>query len=201
MLASAWSRRAGSLVSAAAWAAERKRLTGERRSCASVSVTHPHLLHQLGDAIEHLVDLQAEPVERIVGARQRYPPGEVAAGDPAGDRDDVADPLADILGKDESADEAEQERERRSRSAASVRACCEARAPAAMPSADQPFARRQAVDRRAPPPAGSVDPRTSAGRFDSLPEAAAPNAGDLRDCRRSGGRRGRTGRPRSASSP
>ena len=68
----------------------------------------PQFLHQSADAIEHRIDLAAEAIEGVVGARNGYPLRQVAPADAIGDARDLADALADVVREDQSAQQAEQ---------------------------------------------------------------------------------------------
>src|SRR4029079_18229792 len=80
----------------------------------------PELFHKRADPVEHRIDLSAQAIERVVGARYGDPLREVACGDPVGDPGDLTDPAPDVMGEDETAQqphkpgEAEREKKRTS---------------------------------------------------------------------------------------
>jgi hypothetical protein len=128
---------AGSVASAAAWAAARRRLRiGEQ----------PQFLHQGADPVEHRIDLHPQPVEGIAGARQRDAAAEVAGGDPVGDSGDVADAPGDIMGEDHAAQQPEQARDDQREQQRALERRSEGEAFADEPAADQPLAGRQPAE-------------------------------------------------------
>ena len=66
------------------------------------------LFHQGADAVEHGVDLLAEAIESVAGARYGHALRQVTGADPVGNGGNVADPAADIMGGDHAAQQTEQ---------------------------------------------------------------------------------------------
>jgi hypothetical protein len=104
------------------------------------------LLHQAGDAVEHGVDLAAEPVERVAGARNGNPLREIARADAVRNRSDVADALPNIMGEHQTAEESEQHCDDHGDEHRPFERVADSEALAGDATADHPFARRQAMN-------------------------------------------------------
>jgi len=70
---------------------------------------HRQFLHQSADPIEHLIDLSRQPIERIVGSRNRDTLLEIASRDSVSDRCNPPDPPADIAREYDSARGSEED--------------------------------------------------------------------------------------------
>lgn len=70
-------------------------------------------LHQAGDAIEHRIDLDRQPVEDVAGAGDRDAMAEIAAGVALGDGDDPPHPFAEIARHQPARQQPDQHRDHR----------------------------------------------------------------------------------------
>ena len=140
---------------------------------------HPKLVHQRRNSIQHLVDPMAEAIEGVAIAGELHAPAEVESRDAVGDRDDPADALADIIGKDHAAHRAEQDRDDQRDQKRPLDGLAKSEAVADGPAVDQPFAVRKPMQlqrcllRRGLPPEAQQ----------SVAEAVAERVGRPRDCR------------------
>ena len=143
----------------------------------------PKLLHQPADPVEHRVDLQAEPVERVAAPGQRHALRQVARADAVGDRGDLADPPADIMGEDQAAQQAEQAGDDQRDQQRALERLADREALAGNAAADEPLPVGSRWTIR-PLLAASSGRAAGSARCDSLRAAAARTAARLRDCPR-----------------
>lgn len=121
----------------------------------------------------------AEAIEGVAIAGELHAPAEVESRDAVGDRDDPADALADIIGKDHAAHRAEQDRDDQRDQKRPLDGLAKSEAVADGPAVDQPFAVRKPMQlqrcllRRGLPPEAQQ----------SVAEAVAERVGRPRDCR------------------
>ena len=130
---------------AAAWAAERSRLTGERRSWARLSVSSRS--SSISALIRSSIALiwRPEPVERVAGAGDRHALRQVARADAVGDGSNVADPPPDIMGEDDSAEQPQQPGDDQRDKQRPLERVADREAFTGQAPADQPFAGREPV--------------------------------------------------------